>query len=440
MADSYNRLEQLPPNYLAQFFAGVPGQNVPGIMPLLNQELVNRVSGFGVEGANPYTYRGNRIAGFSPTQQNAFNLTNEGVGSYSPYMDQAGQYTQQGLNNSNAAFNQSSNYLQNAVNTGQSGTTEASNLLRSAPGVAGSATNLGQGSLLAGLGTQAGALNRLNQASSVVDPSNVSSFYNPFEQQVVDQTMTDVREGLAGGLNAQNASAVASGAFGGSRGRLLNEELTESAARGAAKQIGDIRSAGFNNAQNRQLQQAGLLASLGSQQSDIGARLGQTGVQQAGLGQNLAGTIGTTAGGLGTLSGNLANIYGGAARDMTNVGSQAGQLGLAGGAQYANLGQGLQNMQGMDINRLLGVGGMQQGLAQRGLDQQYGDFVGQYNLPLQTLGGIGGLAAQFAPQLGRTQISQTSATAPASNTAMQMLGTGLAAYGAFNGSGNTGIG
>ena len=47
MANDTNIItEQLPPNYLAEFFAGVPGQNVPGIMPLLNQELVNRISGF----------------------------------------------------------------------------------------------------------------------------------------------------------------------------------------------------------------------------------------------------------------------------------------------------------------------------------------------------------------------------------------------------------
>ena len=46
---SYTRIEQLPPNMLAQLFSGVRGQNIPGIMPLLNQELVNRMLGFGVE-------------------------------------------------------------------------------------------------------------------------------------------------------------------------------------------------------------------------------------------------------------------------------------------------------------------------------------------------------------------------------------------------------
>jgi hypothetical protein len=117
---------------------------------------------------------------------------------------------------------------------------------------------------------------------------------------------------------------------------------------------------------------------------------------------------------------------------MTNIGGQAARTGLAGGAQFANLGQGLQGMQGVDISRLLGIGGMQQGLVQRGLDQQYGDFVGQYNLPLQTISGIGSLASSFAPQLGQTQIQQQSSGVPSTNRGMELLGTGLAAYGALS--------
>ena len=54
----FARVESLPPAFLQQFFAGVPGANIPGIMPLLNQELVNRLTGMGVEGAIPYTYQG----------------------------------------------------------------------------------------------------------------------------------------------------------------------------------------------------------------------------------------------------------------------------------------------------------------------------------------------------------------------------------------------
>ena len=433
MAENTNIVtEQLPPNYLAEFFAGVPGQNVPGIMPLLNQELVNRISGFGVEGANPYTYQGNRIAGFTPAEQQAFNLATAGVGSYSPYLDRATATTDKALTDSDLALGTSANYLQDAITTGATGTQEARDLLGRVPGIAESSTASGLQSVLAGVGTQAGALDRINQAAGVTDPSNLSSFYNPYEDQVVQQTLRDVQESFAKGDINRRAKAIGSGAFGGSRSRLLGEELAESAARGTAEQVGALRSRGFRDAQSRQLQQAGLLAGLGRQQSDIGARLGSLGVSQAGLGQNLAGTLGSVAGGIGSLSGNLANIYGGAARDLTNIGGQAAKTGLAGGAQFANLGQGQQNLQGVDINRLLTTGALTRGLAQRGLDQQYGDFVGQYNLPLQTLSGIGGLAAGFAPQLGKTQIQQQSSGVPSTNRGMQLLGTGLSAYGAFS--------
>ena len=77
----FARVESLPPAFLQQFFAGVPGANVPGVLPLLNQELVNRLLGMGVEGATPYTYTGQRIAQFTPAEQQAFRLAAEGAGS-----------------------------------------------------------------------------------------------------------------------------------------------------------------------------------------------------------------------------------------------------------------------------------------------------------------------------------------------------------------------
>ena len=73
---SYLREETLPPQYLADFMQGVPGENVPGIMPLLNQELVNRMMGIGQEGATPYTYTGQRIADFSPAEREAMQMRN----------------------------------------------------------------------------------------------------------------------------------------------------------------------------------------------------------------------------------------------------------------------------------------------------------------------------------------------------------------------------
>ena len=491
---AYSRVEQLPPQYLADFYAGVPGSNVPGIMPLLNQELVNRMMTFGVEGANPFTYTGERIADFTPAEQEAFRLTAEGMGSYLPYFQQAEALTQEGVGTSRAGLANLENRLNQAVAAGEMSTDEALGLLRQAPGVGQAATAQGLQRLEQAGGTlgsaqdlvgQAGldlsesrditrgGLGTLSQsamtgagATGQFDPSGVASFYNPFEQQVVDQVLEDVSKGLAKGDVARRAQAVGAGAFGGSRSRLQGEELAEAAARGAAQQVGAIRAGGYQDAsrqaqaafesqQARQANQANLLANLGSQQSAIGSALaglssaeagqglrqagalGSIAGQQAGLGgqtaamgQNLAGLLGTTAGGIGSLGGNLANIYGGAGRDALGGATQVGGMTGAAGQQLAGLGQGVSGLMGTDIARLANVGQQQRGMDQRGLDLAYQNFVGQYNMPLQTIGQIGGIAAGFSPALGGTTLQQQQ-TGNTTNPLMQAAGAGLTAYGAL---------
>ena len=521
----YTRTETLPTNMLGQFYAGVPGQNVPGIMPLLNQDLVNKIMGFGVEGANPYTYTGERIAGFTPAQEEAFRLTAQGVGGYQPYLQGAEDMIRGGVGTARDAFGTSAGLIGEAIGVGERSTAEGTGLLRKAPKVAGAATGMGIGQLLgAGRNIQGarelaeGAGLDLSPAQNIVggslgsiadsaltgygstrmfDPRSTQSFYNPYEEDVVQQTLKDVREGLAQGDIARRASAIGSGAFGGSRSRLLGEEMTEAAARGAAEQVGAIRSAGFGDAARRaqsafetqqarqagqanllgqlagqqagigsqlgqlglagqrgQLSQVGALGQLAGQQAGIGSQLGQLGLagqsgqlsqagalgqlagQQAGIGTSVAGLgtnlgnlLGRTAGGLGALGGNLANVYGQGARDIYSGGAGLGQLGLGAGSQLAGLGSLGSNLMGTDISRLAGMGGMQQGLDQRGLDLAYGNFVGQYNLPMQTIGSAAGLASGLAPSMGGTTVQQTSA-GNTTNPLMQTLGTAATLYGA----------
>tara|TARA_R100001163_G_scaffold27553_1_gene22286 strand:- start:392 stop:1705 length:1314 start_codon:yes stop_codon:yes gene_type:complete len=430
----YSRTETIPTNMLGQFYAGVPGQNVPGIMPLLNQDLVNKIMGFGVAGANPYTYTGQRIAGFTPAQEEAFRLTAQGVGGYQPYLQGAEDMIRGGVGTAQDAFGTSTGLIGEAIGAGERSTAEGSRLLRQAPKVAGAATGMGIGQLL-GAGRGLGTAADVGYGSTgMFDPSSVEGFYNPFEDQVVQQTLKDVREGLAQGDISRRARAIGSGAFGGSRSRLLGEEMTEAAARGAAERVGAIRSAGFGDAarraqsafetqQARQAGQANLLGRLAGQQAGIGSAI-------AGLGTNFGNLLGRTAGGLGALGGNLANIYGQGARDIYSGGAGLGQLGLGAGSQLAGLGSLGSNLLGTDIGRLASMGGMQQGLDQRGLDLAYGNFVGQYNLPMQTIGSAAGLASGLAPSMGGTTVQQTSAGND-TNPLMQTLGTALTAYGAF---------
>mgnify|MGYP003651805989 CR=1 FL=1 len=395
---SYARQESLPPQYLQDFFAGVPGANVPGVMPLLNQELVNRILGMGVEGATPYTYTGQRIADFTPAEQQAFGVADKSVGSYMPYINRATQLSEQSLGDVRGSTGLGRNYLQQAGLEGAGSVREAAGMLRGLPTDFRVAQGIGLGSL------------------GEFDPSATQGYYNPFEDAVVKQTLSDIGEqyGQADILN--RAQQIASGAYGGSRGRLSQEEIARQFGRGATEAVGGIRRAGYSQAQQQ------------AQQAFEEAKRRQ--LQTSQLYGNLSGQIGNVAGGLGSLGSGVSNILGGVGRDIATTGLQAGQFGANVGQQMAGLGQGVSGLMGTDINRLLGVGSMQRGQQQAGLDLDYQNFAGQYNLPMQTFGQIGQLAAGFAPALGGTNLTQATSDKP-SNTLMQALGTGLGIYGAL---------
>lgn len=396
--EQFARVESLPPAFLQQLFAGVPGANIPGIMPLLNQELVNRLTGMGVKGATPYTYQGERIAGFSPAEQQAFRLAGESAGSYMPYIQRGEQLAEQGLANVQGSTGLATDYLQQAGREGAGAVREAAGILRGLPGQFTTAQGIGLGSL--------GQFN----------PNMAQSFYNPFEEQVVAQTLEDINRQYGQADVAERARQVASGAFGGSRGRLNQEEIARQYGRGATEAVSGIRRAGFSQAQQQ------------AQQAFEEAQRRQ--LQTAQLYGNLAGQQGNVAGGLGSLGTGLSNILGGVGRDIATTGLQTGQFGANVGQQIAGLGQGVSGLVGTDINRLMGIGSQQRGLQQAGLDLDYQNFVGQYNLPLQTFGQVGQLAAGFAPALGGQTLTQSSTSAP-SNSLMQGLGTAIAAYGAL---------
>jgi len=102
----------------------------------------------------------------------------------------------------------------------------------------------------------------------------------------------------------------------------------------------------------------------------------------AGLTGNIGrelGTLGSRFAGTGT---NLANIYGGIGR------------------QFGAMAPTLQNLQTADVNRLMGIGGLDRARDQSLLDLAYQNFVGQYNLPLQTLQNVGAITATLGPLAG----------------------------------------
>jgi hypothetical protein len=220
---------------------------------------------------------------------------------------------------------------------------------------------------------------------------------NPYQQQVIDESIRQINR--QGDISRQGlqAQAVKSGAFGGSREGIQRAELDRglSAQKNAAI-VGGL-SQGYNQAaaqaqqafeqqQGRQLQQAQGL-------QGIGGLYGQQALQQAQLGQGAAGMQGNLSGQLAGLSG----LYGNIGSQQANILSQQGQ-------QLQSLGQGIGNLAGQQFD----IGNkMAQGLGS--LSAQQGNLGMQQAQLGQQTQGMGQQDTNFLFNLGATQQKQQQA-------------------------------
>ena len=88
----------------------------------------------------------------------------------------------------------------------------------------------------------------MQQGAGYFTPAGIQQFYNPYEQDVVQQTMQDLQEQNQQQSMANRGRAISSGAFGGSRGRLMEQERERSFGRGMMEGVGGIRSKGCGQA------------------------------------------------------------------------------------------------------------------------------------------------------------------------------------------------
>ena len=110
----------------------------------------------------------------------------------------------------------------------------------------------------------------MQQAGGYLTPGGIRQFYNPYEQDVVQQTLSDLQEASAKQGIADRTQAVSRGAFGGSRGRLMEQERERAFGRGAAEALGGIRSTGFGQATTAAQNAARGLGALGTSFADLG--------------------------------------------------------------------------------------------------------------------------------------------------------------------------
>jgi hypothetical protein len=249
----------------------------------------------------------------------------------------------------------------------------------------GAATGPGSQALNQAMGVTQG-LTGFNPSQIGFDQGMVEQYYNPFQQQVIDQTMADIERQRQMASQNLGQQATAARAFGGSRQGVAEGVMAGEFGRTAAQTAAGLRSQGYQSALDRAMQQ-------------------QLVNQQAGL----AGA----------------------------------QFRLGAGQQLAGLGQARTAADLLGAQTAMGLGGARQQFAQQQMDAAR-------NLELERLGINQSALGLLSPTMGATQTQTgpgqyTNPAAGALGGALagaQLFGTGgaLAGLGGIGGMGGAGIG
>ena len=223
------------------------------------------------------------------------------------------------------------------------------------------AAGAGQTAAMGAMGAGVGALGGMQ-----FDPSGAAQWMDPYQQNVTQGALAEIDRQAAMAQNQMAGQAVGAGAFGGSRFGIQQSEL----ARGAQ----DLKSRRIFEDMSRNYQQAvGAMQAANQQQLQQGQAFGQ-------LGQATSGVSGAMAG----------------------LGGQAQAMGQS------------------DVNQLMGIGGLQQQLAQAGMTAGYQNQLNQQMAPYNQLGWGANLLQTLAPGTGPT--AQTIAPLPQTNPYAQAAG------------------
>ena len=216
-------------------------------------------------------------------------------------------------------------------------------------------------------------LGALTAAQQTLDPSQVSTFMDPYQQQVTQEALAELDRQAAIQGQRTSAEAVAAGAFGGSRFGVREAEEARNLAQVKSQRIFEDLSRNFLQAQQAQQRTAQQLGSLGTQ---------TLGVAQA----------------------------------QSGLGSLTQQLG------------------GVDINRLLSVGGVQQQQQQNVLEAARQTELARQQEPFRRAG----FASDILRGVPTSQIQYTSQPSP--SLLQQVAGLGIAGLSTLGALGGTGAG
>jgi hypothetical protein len=352
-----------------------------------------------------------RTAGLTGQEQRARQLAQQGIGSYQPFLEREQQLIGRGISDLETQ--------RGLLGEALGGYRSAFGAQQPYFGAAESQLGAGLGGLFSSLGYGGpSARQLLGQSLQGYDPRMAGQFYNPFEQQVVQQTIQDVLK--AGEMQdiQQRASDIARGgesAFG-SRARLTAQERQESLGRGLGDVLSKIRSGGFETSQQRALQELENLRSGARAGAQLEAGFGGTqSAAQRQYAQDLLGLGQGRSAAARQLAGDISGVGSG----IAGIGA-----GLAGyGTQLGRLGETQQRLRGQDISLLEGLGQTERGIEQQILDRQYAQQQEQRMAPLQATKFIQGFAPQYVAS--KTQIGKkyTEPVDPYASALTTALGT-----------------
>ena len=228
-----------------------------------------------------------------------------------------------------------------------------------------------QAAQTAGLGTIGAGAQTVAGAQFVPTEATLDRFRDPYQKFVTDEAIKEIDRQAAMAQNQLAGQAVKAGAFGGSRFGIQQSELARNAA--------DLKSRRIFEDLSRNFQQAQAAARAANQQRiQAGQVFGQLGRGASGIGGAMAG-----------------------------------------------LGAQTQQLAGQDVQQLMGIGGLQQQLAQTALNVDYQNRLNLANAPFQQLSTAAGILQQLSPQ---TVGQQTIAPLPQTNPFAQaagIVGTGV---------------
>lgn len=335
----------------------------------------------------PMAIPGVEAAGLSATQQQAIDFGKQGVGAFEPYLQAGSQGITQGMD-----LTQAGARAAGAVQTAPQFQTAQNTMSGALPVVQ------------QGIGSIAGS-------SQAYDPNMAAAYMNPYQQQVTQNALGEMRRQATIAGQGQAAQAVSAGAFGGTREgvqraemeRNVQDQMQQRIMQDYAQNYGQAQQAsmqGFEAQQQRQLAGGQALGQAGTQMGQIGQGIGALAAQQGGLDLQKASTLGQLGEGMGQL-----------------------------GTQYGALGQANQQLGAADTNLLMGLGTIEQQNQQAQLDAMRATATQEAMAPYQQLGFVSDIY-RGAPT---TQMALTSQSAPSASPLQTATGLGIGALSAAAG-------